>query len=122
MTKHLREQAECERSAQTGNHVGDFPEKFPGQRAMALSVLFSENGLPDLPIILIEPHRNQQGVLQIKFCYADNEPISMNSVQASVLAGNLHQLDEVQLADEIDGALRDGVAVHRAMDVSEGRL
>jgi hypothetical protein len=72
----------------------------------ALSVLFSENGLPDLPIILIEPHRNQEGVWRIKFCYADAEPLSMSSVQASALAGNLHQMGEAQLADEINDAVR----------------
>lgn len=63
----------------------------------ALSVLFFENGLPDLPIILIEPHRNQEGIWRIKFCYADDEPLSMSSAQASALAGNLHQTGEVQL-------------------------
>ena len=72
----------------------------------ALSVLFSENGLPDLPIILIEPHRNQEGAWRITFCYADDEPLSMSSVQASAMAGNLHQMGEAQLADEIDDAVR----------------
>ena len=71
----------------------------------ALSVLFSENGLPDLAIILIEPHRNQEGAWRIKF-YADDEPLSMSSVQASAMAGNLHQMGEAQLADEIDDAVR----------------
>ena len=72
----------------------------------ALSALFYENGLPDLPITLIEPHRNREGVWRIKFCYADDEPLSMSSVQASALAGNLHQMGEAQLADEIDDAVR----------------
>jgi hypothetical protein len=72
----------------------------------ALSVLFSENGLPDLPITLIEPHRNREGVWRIKFCYADGEPLSMSSVQASTLASNLHQIGETQLATEIDDAVR----------------
>jgi hypothetical protein len=30
----------------------------------------------------------------------------MSSVQASALAGNLHQMGEAQLADEIDDAVR----------------
>jgi len=72
----------------------------------ALSVLFFENGLPDLPIILIEPHRNQEGLWHIKFCYADHEPLSMSSVHASALAGNLHQMGEAQLTDEINDAVR----------------
>ncbi|MEH6952593.1 hypothetical protein V4R08_14905 [Nitrobacter sp. NHB1] len=72
----------------------------------ALSMLFSENGLPDLPITLIEPHRNREGVWRIKFCYADREPLSMSSVQASTLADNLHQISETELADEIDDAVR----------------
>ena len=46
----------------------------------ALSVLFSKNELPDLPITLIEPHRNREGVWRIKFCYADGEPLSMSSI------------------------------------------
>lgn len=72
----------------------------------ALSVLFFENGLPDLPIILIEPHRNQEGLWRIKFCYADDEPLSMSSAQASALADNLHQMGEAKLADEINDAVR----------------
>jgi hypothetical protein len=72
----------------------------------ALSILFSENGLSDLPITLIEPHRNREGVWRIKFCYADGEPLSMSSIQASALASNLHQMGETQLADEIDDAVR----------------
>ena len=55
MTMNFREQAECEQLAGTVNDAGEFPGKFPAQRAMAMSVLFSENGLPDLPIIGIEP-------------------------------------------------------------------
>jgi hypothetical protein len=72
----------------------------------ALSLLFSRNELPDLPIILVEPHRNREGVWRIKFCYADGEPLSMSSIQASALAGNLHQMGEAQSADEIDDAVR----------------
>ena len=72
----------------------------------ALSILFSENGLSDLPITLIEPHRNREGVWRIKFCYADGEPLSMSSIQASALASDLHQMGEAQLANEIDDAVR----------------
>jgi hypothetical protein len=72
----------------------------------ALSVLFSKNELPDLPITLIEPHRNREGVWRIKFCYADGEPLSMSSLQASALACDLHQMGETQLADEIDDEVR----------------
>ena len=102
----IREWVDCERLAGTVDDARRLPEKFPTQLSMALSVLFSENGLPNLPIILIEPHQNQRGVVQIRFCYADNEPLSIDLVQASALARNLRQLGEVELADEIDDALR----------------
>jgi hypothetical protein len=72
----------------------------------ALSILFSEKGLPDLPITLVEPHRNREGIWRIKFCYADGEPLSMSSIQASELATNLHHMGEAQLADEIDDAVK----------------
>lgn len=34
-----------------------------------LSKLLLENGLPDLPVLLIEPHRNYRGIWRIKFSY-----------------------------------------------------
>jgi hypothetical protein len=33
-----------------------------------LSALRFDNGLPDLPVLLIEPHRNRHGIWRIKFC------------------------------------------------------
>jgi hypothetical protein len=70
-----------------------------------LSMLLRDNGLPDQPILLIEPHRNHAGIWRIKFCYDDVEPLSMNAEQASTFAGRLHQIDEDELACEIDEAV-----------------
>jgi hypothetical protein len=70
-----------------------------------LSRLLSDNGLPDQPILLIEPHRNHAGVWRIKFCYDDLEPLSMNAEQASKLAVRLHQMEEDEMACEIDEAV-----------------
>jgi hypothetical protein len=50
-----------------------------------LSALLLENGLPNLPILLIEPHRNH-GVWRIKFSYETAEPLSMSTFQASTMA------------------------------------
>ena len=71
-----------------------------------LSQLLFSNGLPDLPVVLIEPHRNHQGVWRIKFCYASGQPLSMSAVQASSLATDLHQIGEELLAGEINDAVR----------------
>src|SRR5665647_280065 len=65
-----------------------------------------ENGLPNLPVSLIEPHRNREGVWRIKFCYETDQPLSMSAVQASAMAIHLHHIGEVQLAGEIDDAVR----------------
>jgi hypothetical protein len=70
-----------------------------------LSALLFENGLPDLPVLLIEPHRNHGGVWRIKFSYETGEPLSMSAVQASTMASRLHNIGEAELADEIDGAI-----------------
>jgi hypothetical protein len=70
-----------------------------------LSSLLLDNGLPDLPVLLIEPHRNRQGVWRIKFCYDNAEPLSMNAEQASKMAVKLHQIDQKDLACEIDEAV-----------------
>ena len=70
-----------------------------------LSRLLLDNGLPDEPILLIEAHRNHVGVWRIKFSYDDAEPLSMNADQASKLAVRLHQIDEEELACEIDDAV-----------------
>ena len=70
-----------------------------------LSTLLLENGLPDQPILLIEPHRNRGGIWRIKFCYDDVEPLSMNAEQASKLAVTLHQLGQSEIASEIEEAV-----------------
>ena len=72
----------------------------------ALSAILFENGLPNLPISLIEPHRNQRGVWRVKFCYESNEPLSMECGQASNLVLCLQDLGEVDLANEIDDAIQ----------------
>jgi hypothetical protein len=73
---------------------------------VTLSALLSEYGLPDLPVLLIEPHRNRGGVWRIKFSYEADEPLSMSAVQASTMASRLHEIGEVGLAEEIDGAIK----------------
>ena len=70
-----------------------------------LSKLLLDNGLPDQPILLIEPHRNQFGGWRIKFNYDDGEPLSMASEQANKLAVTLRQNGQHKLAAEIDEAL-----------------
>jgi hypothetical protein len=72
---------------------------------LTLSRLLLDNGLPDQPILLIEPHRNHAGIWRIKFCYDDIEPLSMNAEQASRLALTLHQIGQVEMACEIDEAV-----------------
>jgi hypothetical protein len=73
---------------------------------VTLSALLFENGLPNLPALLIEPHRNPRGIWRIKFSYEMSEPLSMSAVQASTMASSLHEIGEAELADEIDGALQ----------------
>jgi hypothetical protein len=70
-----------------------------------LSTLLLDNGLPDQPILLIEPHRNHVGIWRIKFCYDDIEPLSMNAEQASKLAAMLHRMGQDEMACEIDEAI-----------------
>ena len=72
----------------------------------SLSLLLFQNGLPDLPVVLIEPHRNSGGIWRIKFCYDADQPLSMSAEQASSLATDLYRLGEDQLAGEIDDAVR----------------
>jgi hypothetical protein len=72
---------------------------------ITLSALLMNNGLPDQPVLLIEPHRNHAGIWRIKFCYDDVEPHSMNAEQASILAVRLHQINEDEMATEIDEAV-----------------
>jgi hypothetical protein len=73
------------------------------------SALLFENGLPELPALLVEPHRNPGGIWRIKFSYETNEPLSMSSAQASTMAAALHEIGEAELADEIDDALKTAV-------------
>jgi hypothetical protein len=71
-----------------------------------LSLLLFQNGLPDLPVALVEPHRNRAGIWRIKFNYDADQPLSMSAGQASTLATDLHQIGEDLLAGEIDDAVR----------------
>jgi hypothetical protein len=73
---------------------------------VTLSALLFDNGLPNLPLSLVVPHRNQRGVWRIKFCYDDAEPLSMDAQQALTMATKLHQIGEGELACEIDEAVR----------------
>jgi hypothetical protein len=67
-----------------------------------LSALLFQNGLPDLPTLLIEPHRNHAGAWRIKTV----EPLSMAVDQASTMIPQLHELGEAELADEMDIAVK----------------
>jgi|EndMetStandDraft_5_1072996.scaffolds.fasta_scaffold23918_3 hypothetical protein len=71
-----------------------------------LSALLFQNGLPDLPTLLIEPHRNHAGAWRIKFSYETVEPLSMAVDQASTMIRQLHELGEAELADEMDIAVK----------------
>jgi hypothetical protein len=73
---------------------------------ITLSALLMNNGLPDQPILLIEPHRSFAGTWRIKFCYDDLDAHSMDAEQASKLALGLHQINENEIAVEIDEAVR----------------
>jgi hypothetical protein len=72
---------------------------------LTLPSLLFQNGLPDLPALLIEPHRNHAGVWRIKFSYETVEPLSMSADQASAMVPLLHELGEAELANEIDVAV-----------------
>jgi len=80
-----------------------------GAVMLTLSALLLENGLPNLPVLLIEPHRNPGGVWRIKFSYETGEPLSMSADQASTMAAVLHEIGEAELADEVDGAIKSAV-------------
>lgn len=82
------------------------PRSQSGAVMLTLSALLFENGLPNLPVVLIEPHRNPGGIWRIKFSYETEEPLSMSAVQASTMASVLHEIGEAELADEIDGAIK----------------
>lgn len=72
---------------------------------LTLPALLFQNGLPDLPRSLIEPHRNRAGVWRIKFCYEAGEPLSMDVVQATTMVSHLRELGEIELADEVTSAI-----------------
>ena len=76
---------------------------------LTLTALLIENGLPNLPVQLIEPHRNRAGVWRIKFNYEVGEPLSMSASQASTMASSLNDIGETELADELDGAIKSAV-------------
>ena len=69
------------------------------------SALLFQNGLPDLPQSLVEPHRNRAGIWRIKFSYEAGEPLSMDVVQATTLASRLRELGEIEFADEVTTAI-----------------
>jgi hypothetical protein len=66
-----------------------------------LSVLLFENGLPNLPVLLIEPHRNPGGIWRIKFSYETSETLSMSAVQASMMALCLSEIKLAHTDDEV---------------------
>ncbi len=70
------------------------------------SALLFENGLPNLPILLVEPHRAYGGAWRIKFSYETAEPLSMSADQASTMASSLHAIGEAELSNEIYDAIR----------------
>jgi hypothetical protein len=76
---------------------------------LTLTALLIENGLPNLPVQLIEPHRNRAGVWRIKFNYEVGEPLSMSASQASTMASSLNDIGETELADELNGAIKSAV-------------
>ncbi len=72
---------------------------------LSLPTLLFQNGLPDLPRSLIEPHRNRAGVWRIKFSYESGEPLSMDVAQATALASCLREIGEIEFADEVADAI-----------------
>jgi hypothetical protein len=71
-----------------------------------LTALLLQNGLPNLPLLLVEPHCDDGGVWRIKFSYETGEPLCMSTAQASAIASLLLKIGEVESADEIDDAIR----------------
>ena len=96
-----RQKAECRLDAMSFRASAGKGEVMP-----TLSKLLLENGLPDLPVLLIEPHRNHRGIWRIKFNYETGEPFSMAPSQASIMASSLHEIGETELAGEIDSAMQ----------------
>lgn len=85
---------------------GDAPRYGLERSMQTLSAILFQNGLPDLSVSLIEPHRNLEGVWRIKFCYEPAQPLSMDSVRASNLVALLRNMGEADLALEIDDAVQ----------------
>lgn len=56
----------------------------------SLSLVLFQNGLSDLSVVLIEPHRSRSGIWRINFCYDVGPPLSMSAEQTSSLATDLH--------------------------------
>lgn len=65
-----------------------------GGSMTSLSLLLFQNGLPNLPVVRIEPHRNHDGVWRIKFSYDTDQPLSMSAGQAASLATDLYNIGE----------------------------
>ena len=57
---------------------GDTPTLWLRKSMQTLSAILFQNQLPDLPVSLIEPHRNLKGVWRIKYCYKSAQPLSIN--------------------------------------------
>ena len=53
----------------------------------SLSLLLFQNGLPDLPVVLIEPHRNHGGIWRIKFSYDSAEQPLSHERRTSIVIG-----------------------------------
>jgi hypothetical protein len=51
----------------------------------------------------------KKGRQRIKFSYETGEPLSMSTVQALTMASYLHKIGEIELADEIDDAIKNAV-------------
>ena len=66
----------------------------------SLSLLLFQNGLPDLPVVLIEPHRNSGGIWRIKV----NNPIA-GSVDADAAEPNesTGDFEVFDLSEDFDG-------------------
>ena len=83
-----------------------FGQARKGELMPTLSKLLLENGLPDRPVLEVEPHRNHRWIWRIKFSFEMGEPFSMAATQASIMVSHLHEIGEVELAEEIDDAVR----------------
>jgi hypothetical protein len=71
-----------------------------------LATVLVHSGLIDIAPAMVETHRNHRGRWRIKFNYDDAEPLSMDPVQASTLAGHLRHIGETVLAGEVETAIQ----------------